>query len=111
MFAVPFFPLSITEKASLAGAFFILAEILFWVGVLIAGKDFVSRFTGYLKPSAWRQFFNKEQTTNSIESNGENASHNTPYVSTIEATTEINTEIKSESSAKKGINDESDLRG
>lgn len=54
MFAAPFLPLSSGEKASFAGACFVGAECLFWLGVLIAGKDFVSRFTVYLKPSTWK---------------------------------------------------------
>ncbi len=46
---LPFLPLSVGQKAIGAGFLLGLAEVMFWVGVLLAGKAVVQRYRGKLK--------------------------------------------------------------
>jgi hypothetical protein len=53
-FVVPFLPLSAAQKATSVPLLLILAEILFWLGVLLVGKEVAQRYRqyftlGYLK--------------------------------------------------------------
>ncbi len=53
-FVVPFLPLSVAQKALVVPVLLVVAEILFWLGVLLVGKEVAQRFRryfsfGYLK--------------------------------------------------------------
>lgn len=44
---VPFLPISLAEKALLVPALLVLAEVLFWTGVLLVGKEVVQKYSRY----------------------------------------------------------------
>ncbi|MGI8500802.1 MAG: transporter suffix domain-containing protein [Hassallia sp.] len=53
-FVVPFLPLSVAQKAASVPLLLVLAEILFWLGLLLVGKEVAQRYRqyftlGYLK--------------------------------------------------------------
>lgn len=50
---VPFLPLSVSLKASIMTGLIIVAEILFWTGVVFAGKEVVGALRYYLNPKNW----------------------------------------------------------
>lgn len=55
MLAVPFVPMPLTagQKGALAFALFIAAEISFWAGALLVGKEVVFRYLHRLWPPNW----------------------------------------------------------
>ena len=55
MLAVPFVPLPLSawQKGAFALALFILAEIAFWVGALLVGKEVILRYLKKLWPKSW----------------------------------------------------------
>jgi hypothetical protein len=48
-FVLPWLPITTTQKALLVPVLLVLAEILFWLGLLIVGKEAAQRY---------KQFFN-----------------------------------------------------
>src|SRR5690625_7529107 len=52
---VPFLSISGGLKASLIGGAVLIAEILFWVGAVLAGKEVATRIRGYVNPKNWRR--------------------------------------------------------
>ena len=44
---VPFLPLSAAQKAASVPALLVLAEILFWLGVLLVGKEVAENYRQY----------------------------------------------------------------
>ena len=44
---VPFLPISLAQKALLVPALLVLAEVLFWTGVLLVGKEVVQKYSRY----------------------------------------------------------------
>jgi hypothetical protein len=44
-FVIPFFPVSITKKVAIGGAAFVMAEVLFWLGALLVGKETIQQYT------------------------------------------------------------------
>lgn len=55
MLAVPFVPLPLSawQKGALAFALFFAAEVAFWVGALLVGKDLIYRYLAKLWPTSW----------------------------------------------------------
>ena len=55
MLAVPFVPLPLTawQKGALGLSLFIAAEIAFWAGALLVGKEVIYRHLGKLWPPNW----------------------------------------------------------
>jgi hypothetical protein len=58
--AVPFLALPLAQKATIAAILFGIAEVMFWVGVLIVGKEVADRyrylFKSWLDPRyVWRK--------------------------------------------------------
>lgn len=49
-FAIPFMALPLSQKAAIAAALFIVAEVMFWIGVLIVGKEVADRYRQWLNP-------------------------------------------------------------
>ncbi len=47
-FILPFLPLTISQKAVLAPVWLVVAEVTFWIGVLLVGKEVVQRYQNYL---------------------------------------------------------------
>ncbi|MBD2625826.1 transporter suffix domain-containing protein [Anabaena variabilis FACHB-164] len=45
---VPFLPISVAQKALLVPALLVLAEVIFWLGVLLVGKEVAQRYRRYL---------------------------------------------------------------
>jgi hypothetical protein len=45
---VPFLPISLAQKALLIPALLVLAEVLFWLGALLVGKEVVQKYRRYL---------------------------------------------------------------
>jgi hypothetical protein len=45
--ALPFLPISLAQKAMIVPALLLLAEILFWLGTLLVGKEFVQKYRRY----------------------------------------------------------------
>ena len=48
---VPLLTLSITQKAIIVPVLLVVAEVLFWLGLLLVGKVGAQRYRGYLNPS------------------------------------------------------------
>lgn len=49
LFAIPFLPLSIGQKAALAGADFVGVQIAWWVGAAMAGPELVAKLKSWFK--------------------------------------------------------------
>jgi hypothetical protein len=47
--AIPFLPLSLGAKASTAAAALVVAEVLFWIGLLLVGPTVAGRIRGWLR--------------------------------------------------------------
>ncbi|MDB9438073.1 hypothetical protein BMF77_02260 [Dolichospermum sp. UHCC 0315A] len=45
---VPFLPISLAQKAILVPVLLVLAEVLFWLGALLVGKEVVQKYRRYL---------------------------------------------------------------
>ena len=45
---VPFLPISLAQKAILVPALLVMAEVLFWPGTLLVGKEVVQKYRRYL---------------------------------------------------------------
>ena len=50
LLVLPFLPLSMTERAITAAGLLVLAEVMFWVGAVLAGHKVVRRFRQKLNP-------------------------------------------------------------
>jgi len=50
---VPFTPFSGNAKIIMGSTLAVLGEISFWIGGIILGKEFVSRYKKYLNPFHW----------------------------------------------------------
>jgi hypothetical protein len=44
-FVIPFFPVSTTIKVAIGGAALVMAEVLFWLGALLVGKETIQKYT------------------------------------------------------------------
>lgn len=53
---VPLLPLPLTQKALLVPILAVVAEVLFWLGLLMVGKEAAQRYRHYLRPGyLWKQ--------------------------------------------------------
>ena len=53
---VPLLPLSITQKAIIVPVLLVVAEVLFWLGLLLVGKVAAQRYRRYLSLGyLWKQ--------------------------------------------------------
>ncbi|MFC3885483.1 transporter suffix domain-containing protein [Bacillus songklensis] len=52
---VPFMSLDSSRKVVVVTSSLILAEIIFWIGVAIVGKEVAMKFRGYFNPRKWRK--------------------------------------------------------
>lgn len=54
--AVPLLAVSIGQKAAIASILFIIGETMFWLGVLIVGKEVADRYRQWFNPRyVWRR--------------------------------------------------------
>lgn len=51
----PFTPLPIKVKAGVITGALIFAEVIFWIGALLVGKEVAAKFKSYLNPKGWRK--------------------------------------------------------
>lgn len=51
----PFTPIPTKVKAGLIPGSIIVAEIMFWLGALLVGKEVANKFKSYLNPKKWRE--------------------------------------------------------
>jgi len=52
---VPFTPLSTQLKAGIITGGLIFAEVMFWGGALLVGKEVAAKFKSYLNPRNWKK--------------------------------------------------------
>ena len=56
IFFVPSLALNLAQKAALVPSLAIIAEVIFWLGVLIVGKEAAQKYRQYLNiVTLWRQ--------------------------------------------------------
>ncbi|MCZ8532933.1 transporter suffix domain-containing protein [Psychrobacillus psychrodurans] len=51
----PFTPLPTKVKAVTITISIIIAEVMFWIGALLVGKEVAAKFKSYLNPKNWRK--------------------------------------------------------
>lgn len=56
--AIPFLNVDNTDKVKITTIVLIVAEVLFWSGGLLVGKELFSKYKSYLNPVSW---FKKKQ--------------------------------------------------
>ena len=62
LLVLPFLPLSLTERAIGAAGLVVMAEVMFWVGAVLAGHEVVRRFRQKLNPKAlWKRMGDRVQ--------------------------------------------------
>ncbi len=49
LFAIPFLPLTVSQKAALAGADFVAVQIAWWIGAAMAGPKLVAKLTAHFR--------------------------------------------------------------
>jgi hypothetical protein len=50
---VPILPVSIAEKAVIVTSLILVSEVMFWLGILLAGKELAHRYCRQLNPIEW----------------------------------------------------------
>ena len=55
LLALPFLAVVGTTKAAAIPVLIVLAEVAFWIGGIILGKEFVTRYRRFLDPRNWRK--------------------------------------------------------
>ncbi|MEG4809543.1 transporter suffix domain-containing protein [Microcoleus sp. F8-D3] len=59
LFVVPFLPLDIPQKTTLSVFLAVVAEVCFWISVLLLGKEVVTKYRRYLHPRyLWKKIRN-----------------------------------------------------
>jgi hypothetical protein len=59
--AVPILPLSIAQKSLTATSLIVISEVIFWLGILLAGKELAHRYRRNLNPYYWWQKVTKRK--------------------------------------------------
>jgi len=54
LFAIPFLSLDLKTKLALTPVVFAAAEVLFWLGIVLIGKDVYLKFKAGLSGGKWR---------------------------------------------------------
>lgn len=52
---IPFTGFSVAQKAGLVTAALIAGEILFWIGLTLAGKEVLTKMKHYMNPKNWKK--------------------------------------------------------
>jgi sterol desaturase/sphingolipid hydroxylase (fatty acid hydroxylase superfamily) len=50
---VPILPVSIAEKAVVVTSLIVISEVIFWLGILLAGKELAHRYRHQFNPIEW----------------------------------------------------------
>ncbi len=50
---VPLLPVTLTSKATIIASLVIVSEVIFWLGILLAGKELAHRYRRQLNPIKW----------------------------------------------------------
>ncbi|MEG4393463.1 transporter suffix domain-containing protein [Microcoleus sp. BROC3] len=59
LFIVPFLPLNLTQKTTLSVVLVVVAEVCFWISVVLLGKEVVTKYRRYLNPRyLWKKIRN-----------------------------------------------------
>ena len=53
LLAVPFLKISVTAKLSITPVIVIIGEILFWVGGILVGKEFIMKYRKNINQKTW----------------------------------------------------------
>jgi hypothetical protein len=53
VFSIPFLPVSLAKKAVGLTSLIIVSEVMFWLGILLAGKELAHRYRHRLNPIEW----------------------------------------------------------
>ncbi|MBD2292047.1 transporter suffix domain-containing protein [Anabaena sphaerica FACHB-251] len=61
---LPFLPISVAQKALLVPALLVFAEVLFWLGALLVGKEVVQKYRRYLNFRYLRILFKRWKRKN-----------------------------------------------
>jgi hypothetical protein len=61
---LPFISLSVAQKALLVPALLVFAEVIFWLGALLVGKEVVQRYRRYLNFRYLRILFKRWKRKN-----------------------------------------------
>ena len=56
---VPILPGSIAKKALLTTTLIVISEVIFWLGILLTGKELAHRYRQKLNPYYWWRNFTK----------------------------------------------------
>jgi hypothetical protein len=52
---VPILPFSLAEKALIVTSSIVMSEVIFWLGILLVGKELAHRYRRQLNPMYWWQ--------------------------------------------------------
>jgi hypothetical protein len=52
---VPFLAATVAQKAAITASLFVISEVAFWLGILLAGKELAQRYRRKLNPYYWWQ--------------------------------------------------------
>ena len=55
IFFVPMFSFSLAEKALIVTSSIVISEVIFWLGILLVGKELAHRYRQQLNPAYWWQ--------------------------------------------------------
>jgi hypothetical protein len=50
---IPFIPIETRMKITISTTVFVLAEVTFWTGGILLGKELFSKYKSYLNPANW----------------------------------------------------------
>jgi hypothetical protein len=50
---VPLLPFTLTDKATIIAILVIVSEVIFWLGILLVGKELAHRYRRQLNPIEW----------------------------------------------------------
>jgi hypothetical protein len=50
---IPFLPVSLDQKAVCLTSLILISEVMFWLGILLAGKELADRYRQQLNPIEW----------------------------------------------------------
>jgi hypothetical protein len=57
LFVVPFLPLDISQKTAIDVVLVVVAEVCFWLSVLLLGKEVVTKYRRYFNPRyLWKRW-------------------------------------------------------
>jgi hypothetical protein len=58
---VPIFPLSLAHKSLVSTGLILISEAIFWLGILLSGKELAHRYRQKINPYYWWQKVGKKR--------------------------------------------------